>query len=134
MKDLLTRLRDSSTLTEGGCWLPNSGAKGYRYVRVGGKFLRAHRVVVGAAPGEVVLHSCDNPWCCNPEHLTTGSQRENMLDMNTKGRRPCRKLTDDDVRYILESSASGYSLAKELGVNKNTIYKIRKGETYVRLQ
>lgn len=134
MKDLLSKLRDTSTVTDTGCWVPRSGAKGYRYTKVNGKSVRAHRVVAGAKPGDVVLHSCDNPWCCNPEHLTTGTQRDNMLDMSTKGRHPGRKLSDSEVLYVLGSTSSGYALAKELGVDKKTIYKIRKGETYVRLQ
>lgn len=132
--DVLKRLRESSTITDGGCWKPLRATKGYRYIKVNGKNLRAHRVVAGASEGEVVLHSCDNPWCCNPEHLSIGTRADNILDMNTKGRHPCRKLTDDDVLHIVTSNASGYSLAKLYGVDKKTIYKIRKGETYVRLR
>ena len=36
--------------------------------------------------GQVLLHSCDVRRCCNPFHLTAGSQKENMLDMQVKGR------------------------------------------------
>jgi hypothetical protein len=35
----------------------------------------------------VILHTCDNPECCNPEHLVTGSQGENTRDTEIKGRR-----------------------------------------------
>jgi hypothetical protein len=33
-----------------------------------------------------ILHRCDNPQCCNPEHLFVGTQAENMADMRRKGR------------------------------------------------
>ena len=34
----------------------------------------------------VVLHTCDNPQCCNPKHLQIGTQRENVADMKRKAR------------------------------------------------
>src|SRR5262245_14919182 len=59
----------------------------YRVVRVI-CHLRGDAIVPRAtADGPVVLHSCDNPQCCNPANLTIGTNKENTQDMITKGRR-----------------------------------------------
>lgn len=31
-------------------------------------------------------HSCDNPGCCNPNHLIWGTQQDNMEDKSIRGR------------------------------------------------
>lgn len=53
--------------------------------------LLAHRVAYeltnGPIPkGKHVLHRCDNPPCVNPEHLFIGTQQDNNLDRDRKGR------------------------------------------------
>lgn len=51
----------------------------------------AHRLAYELANGElaralVVRHSCDNPPCCNPAHLSVGTQRDNARDAQERGR------------------------------------------------
>jgi hypothetical protein len=70
------------------CWPWTRGTTtpgGYGVLRVAGRPVRAHRFVYelvnGAlTPGLYVLHSCDNPPCCNPAHLRQGTHAENMQD------------------------------------------------------
>lgn len=38
------------------------------------------------AKGLQVLHSCDNPPCVNPDHLSTGTDLQNHIDCTSKGR------------------------------------------------
>lgn len=37
--------------------------------------------------GVVIMHSCDNPVCVNPLHLSQGTRSDNVKDMDKKGRR-----------------------------------------------
>ncbi len=84
------------------CW-PWTGAKqhkdpryptrgGYGWFLVNGKQRYVHRHVLEItlgrplAPGEIAMHSCDNPPCCNPRHLHPGTHADNMADMVAKGR------------------------------------------------
>lgn len=73
---------------------PTSGCVpggGQRSVRVADRLTRITRALVALRDGElpadkVVMHTCDNPACINPEHLVVGTQVENMADMLAKGR------------------------------------------------
>ena len=75
------------TVIDGGCWRYGNTRDGYYGTAiVDGKVQSAHRHAYELTHGEVpsglcVLHSCDHPHCCNPEHLRTGTHKENTADI-----------------------------------------------------
>lgn len=75
-----------------GCWLWQAADSGRGYGRVWfrGKVRVASRVAFeltrGYEPTQRVLHSCDEPRCVNPSHLSEGSQSENMRQCRDRGR------------------------------------------------
>ena len=76
-----------------GCWQwPRyRNAKGYGVVIFDGFKFPVHRLSFehykGLIPrGMVVMHTCDNRACFNPDHLFLGTQSDNMRDMVAKGR------------------------------------------------
>lgn len=125
------------------CWLWSASAylNGYGQFWTGSNLTPAHRyayfLVHGPIPPKmVVLHSCDNPRCCNPAHLSLGTQQDNVDDMLRKGRnnqakgekQRNAKFTTEKIRQIREMYATGnYSqseLARQFNVSKPNIRSI----------
>lgn len=67
--------------------------------------------------GMVIMHTCDNPPCCNPEHLRLGTQAENCQDRERKGRRQhaqsnrALQFSDEQQRRIVELYTRGVPMA-----------------------
>jgi hypothetical protein len=77
-----------------GCWvwLGAHHERGYGRFGADGATVYAHRWAyehfVGEPAGDVLMHLCDNPPCCNPSHLKPGTQVENMAHLR-RGEGPC---------------------------------------------
>ncbi len=113
-------------------WIGAFDSSGYGMFKMNGRDNRAHRIayemVHGPAGKEPVLHRCDNPACCNPFHLRTGSQAQNMQDMATKGRQ--RRLLPKAVRdAILRDCGPSREVALRHGVSTKTVAKLRQHVT-----
>jgi hypothetical protein len=143
------RLFDQKTISEpnSGCkiWLGATTAYGYGAITdeiTPGCFTNrpAHRVAyetfVGAIPdGLCICHRCDNPPCCNPDHLFLGTRGENNTDRRRKNRDPDRrgeknpraKLTPEQVIAIRNAPGSGASIARQYGVAQQLVSRIKAG-------
>lgn len=132
----IDRLRASLTHLPNGCQIrtTNCGAKGYSRITVDGKQILCHRLMWehenGSIPdGMVVMHRCDNPPCCNPEHLTIGSLADNNRDMWAKGRgrltppawRKIPLADHAEIKARLASGESKTSVALTYGVSRQAI-------------
>jgi hypothetical protein len=118
------------------CW-PWTGCHN-RYGLIHGwreKNILAHRAVFALThtinDTMVVRHSCDNPLCCNPNHLLAGTQQDNMHDMMERGRgsKPplISKLSEQQVRAILGDHRLHRVIAAEYGISKHTVGAIKAG-------
>jgi hypothetical protein len=141
--------------TSTGCqeWQGLKHRQGYGEISFSCKKKLTHRVAwiltYGAIPeGLSVLHRCDNPPCCNPDHLFLGTYRDNVHDCqskgrgaNTKGEHNGRaKLTADqvlEIRALYETGSTSFSqtlLAKRFNVTKTQIGSIVHYKEWTHLQ
>jgi len=132
-------------------WLTSALADfGYGVVGVGGRRKnggrteKAHRVAWMLTFGPIadglnVLHSCDNPLCCNPSHLFLGTLADNTADMVAKGRHAhgeCSyaKLTWEQVEEIRKRYATGSEsqrwIARDYGISRSMVGLIVRGERW----
>jgi HNH endonuclease len=151
---------------ETGCWLWTGGwnNQGYGVLGSRNKKYLSHRVSYecrfGAIPdGLNVLHKCDTPTCCNPDHLFLGTHAENMRDCAIKGRagpvrkpenllrgarwalahpessvmgtsHPLHKLDEDKIRRIRVDTRKKRVIAEEYGVSSKLIVNIQQRRTW----
>jgi hypothetical protein len=84
-----------------------------------------------AMKGKVVMHSCDNRACINPDHLVLGTQQSNCQDKLAKGRPngggAKKALTPEQVAEIrADSITDQYVLAKKYNVSQPTINNVKR--------
>lgn len=138
------------------CWewsgAVSSGGYGsfnvYRSISIYGKpkTIASHRYMFmrlfGKLPTTIwVLHKCDNPKCVNPNHLYSGTGKNNADDREIRGRgnhvygsrQHLSKLNERDIPSIRERLKNGetqLALSKLFGVANSTISRIERGETW----
>lgn len=146
MKRTLKERLEAMTEKGNKCWL-FIGCKnswGYGFIRVDGLNKYAHRVAYELSKGpikdgQVVMHSCDNPGCVNPDHLSVGTHQDNMDDAVAKqrtARGDCvntsrlKKAAVIEIRRRAEIGESFRCLGRLFGVSHQTISSVVKRKTW----
>ena len=136
------------------CWVW-TGAKstagyGVFLAKPGRVYISSHRIAFALSrnqePKNCICHTCDNPPCCNPDHLFDGSDQDNSFDMWRKGRannyqqkltpakvleiRQLYPLPQDGKHRPLRQSPSYSETAKKYGVKLLTIYNVANFKTW----
>ncbi len=136
-------------------WLGYKNSQGYGRTWINDVGYYAHRVIYNLAyPNTIelnapkscsdsgfLLHTCDNPSCCNPKHLFVGSHADNMADKVNKGRSPdfsggkgprCKLSMSQarEARRLRKEGASVKSLAEMFGLSLPSMKTLLRGESY----
>lgn len=148
---ILERLQAGLVELDTGCivWTKATSHFGYGRISRGSRgcgYAATHRVAWELANGRAVpagmyvLHRCDNPPCCNADHLFLGTLSDNTQDMISKGRargwiprgehHPSARLTDDDIAEMrrLAPLLNNYAeIARRFGVSKQHARNVCRG-------
>lgn len=148
---LIERLMSKVTKLSNGCWERDGARRGSMgYSTIGNEPGRLPRNIYGhivsyefykgpIPPGMLVRHSCDNPVCVNPDHLSLGTYQDNKDDCIERNRhnkgvkQHLARLNDDLVRSIRMDSGTGEtakSIAARLGVSDQTVLDVLNGKTW----
>lgn len=129
-------------------WTASVNQHGYGRFKERGTAQNASRIAWQIANDQRLLdwvarHTCDNPICCNPAHIISGTQRDNVLDAKARGRgrnfsakgaeNPRAKLSDQDVAEIRRRIAAGdgdRAIAADFPVTAAMIWRIRRGKSW----
>lgn len=135
-----------------GCWLwvGSYNNRGYGILSINNSTKKAHRVSwdlfrTGSIHGFFVCHKCDVRGCVNPDHLFSGTAKDNKMDQMAKGRftpflgdgHASSKMTEELVIKVRKMARIGFThseLAALYGVHKGTISKAITGETWGHLK
>ena len=145
----------SKVSKESKCWLftGHKAKNGYGQFWDGKQAVYAHRFAWESEYGpipkdQVICHLCDNPACCNPEHLVCGTQKFNVYDSHRKGRSNTiaklhpkflvgelwlikRLSVENTERIDLKYKFPASLIARMFKTTKQTIYDIWKSDVYL---
>lgn len=126
----------------GNCWLWLKGKDrdGYgqcsdsKYARIY-KVTRAHQLAYRVWKGEkpeksIICHTCDNPSCCNPEHLYAGTWESNVRDCIERGRYRNGSKRKADYMEVLKVKGimTSFEASKIFNISFSRVCQIWRGE------
>lgn len=134
---------------EDSCWeyQGRRDRDGYCLISWRSGLIGAHRLAYllfyGEDPKELLVrHSCDNPPCCNPRHLLTGTIKDNSMDMVERGRslrgelNHKAKLTEQeviDMRRAVANGESASSVVRRSRIGRSSAFAAIRGATWKHL-
>ena len=118
-------------LDENICWFtdytPDAGGRVRVSYPAGRERMYAHRFMWefhNAEPlgDRIILHSCDNPGCVNPAHLSPGTHSDNHADMCAKGRNVVPRIfSEEEHADWVNSDLPMQAIADAVGTTRSNV-------------
>ena len=112
-------------------WKGSRWKSGYGRFTIKQKAISAHRFIYEKLNGKILgnlvaMHTCDNPSCCNPNHIISGTRKDNAIDMMTKGRqnfqkRPWTRPSKEQRSKIMKQKAKRGTKHYKTSIYKNGV-------------
>jgi len=116
-----------------GCHNYPGGSVGhYVSVIINGKSHKVHRVALERKlgrpikPGYLALHTCDNPSCCNPDHLFEGTHKDKSFDHFRDPNSPWRLKLKARVKKTAERPKSKAQIKRAMWIERQRLIEQRK--------
>jgi hypothetical protein len=88
----------------------------------------------GQPDGRVARHSCDNPICCNPHHLSWGSNQDNSNDMIDRDRHGMPATVVRNIRKLLKNGKTHNEIAELYGCTRETVTAINNMRSHQKVE
>lgn len=127
-------------------WTAAKTPAGYGKQKLSWGFAYAHHIALfldgrTRPAGAIALHSCDNPSCVNPRHLSWGTQKQNMAQAISRGRAPHEGrvagekngnavLTADQVLEIRTDRRTQPEIARDYGISRSLVSAVQRREAW----
>jgi len=138
---------DDGTVDYDSCWMFDSSVKTkYPQFALKGHIIRCNRIMFEVCNGViesnmVICHKCDTPRCVNPTHLWKGTQQQNVIDRDLKGRNVkginvnTAKLSVANVKDILtgiyfDKYKTTLEILEVYDIAMHTLYMLLRGNTW----
>lgn len=122
-------------------WLGAKDKNGYGEIKAYGQRFnhKAHRMAWEihngrSAKGHLVLHSCDNPACVNPAHLSLGTPQENSSQCSKRkrfnhagehnGRAKLTQIDVDQIRILYFRGVKRKAICYQFQISKQHLLSI----------
>lgn len=137
----ISRIVQNIVVGDNDCWIwqKSCNSAGYGQLTEDKKYWLAHRYAYACVNSDlsddlVVRHKCHNTKCCNPNHLTLGTNKDNYYDSidkhNEASKNKRKTWIINGVHYPTIRAASKETKLRQSTIIKHTVNGVFDVDTY----